>query len=115
MPYTDPEKSRAYHREYKRLQRAGECQTPGQTRLPAEFRVKTAQDVLDLLDEQVDAVRNEQEARTLEKARCIGYLAGVALKAIEAGDLAARLEAVESVLKRRKDMRNEKLDGAEWK
>ena len=43
----------------------------------------------------------ETEAGTLEKARCIGYLAGIALKAIEAGDLAARLEALESVLKRR--------------
>jgi hypothetical protein len=38
----------------------------------------------------------------LEKARCVGYLAGVALRAIEAGDLAARLEAVEAVLKARR-------------
>ena len=41
-------------------------------------------------------------ARALEKARCVGYLAGVALKAIEAGDLAARLEAVEATLKARR-------------
>ena len=33
---------------------------------------------------------------------CVGYLAGIALKAIEAGDLAARLEALEAILKERK-------------
>jgi hypothetical protein len=86
---------------YRRMQRAGESTTPSTSRLPADFRLQRAADVLALLDEQVDAVRNETEAGTLEKARCIGYLAGVALKAIEAGDLAARLEAVESVLKSR--------------
>jgi len=106
MPYKDPNKARDYHREYKRMQRTGSCQTPGQTRLPAEFRLRTAADVLALLDEQVDAVRNEQDASTLEKARCIGYLAGVALKAIEAGDMAARVEAIEGVLKQRKPSRN---------
>jgi hypothetical protein len=35
---------------------------------------------LALLAEQVQAVRGESEAGTLEKARCIGYLSGVALK-----------------------------------
>ena len=59
-------------------------------------------DVLALLAEQVAAVREDPDVGTLERARCIGYLAGVTLKAIEAGDLAARLEAVESVLKARR-------------
>ncbi len=102
MPYRDPEKRTEYQREYKRLQRAGGCQTPSQTLIPAPFRLRTAHDVLALLAEQVQAVRDEPAAGTLEKARCIGYLSGVALKAIEAGDLAARLEAVESVLKARR-------------
>ncbi len=102
MPYRDPEQRAQYQRDYKRMQRAGGCQTPGQTLVPLPFRLKTAADVLALLAEQVQAVRDEPEAGTLEKARCIGYLCGVALKAIEAGDLAARLEALESVLKARK-------------
>ena len=51
---------------------------------------------------QIAAVREETEAGTLEKARCVGYLAGIALKAIDAGDMAARVEALEAVLKRRK-------------
>jgi hypothetical protein len=57
--------------------------------------------VLALLEEQVEAVRGEQDAGTLEKARAIGYLASVALKAIDAGDLAARVEMLEMILKRR--------------
>jgi hypothetical protein len=102
VPYKDPAKQQAYQREYGRLRRAGETQTPGQTPVPLPFRLKTAADVLALLEEQVSAVRNDPEAGTLEKARCIGYLAGISLKAIEAGDLAARLEAVEATLKARR-------------
>ena len=102
MPYRDPEKRRTYDRDYKRSARVGGCPTPGQTLVPLPFRLKTAADVLKLLEEQVAAVRGESNAGTLEKARCVGYLAGVTLKAIEAGDLAARLEAVEAVLKGRR-------------
>ena len=36
-----------------------------------------------------------------EKARAAGYLAGVALKAIEVGNLASRIELLEAVLKQR--------------
>ena len=62
---------------------------------------RAAQDVIDLLSDQIEAVRLEDTAGTLERARTIGFLAGIALKAIEAGNLAARLEALESVLKAR--------------
>ncbi len=102
MPYRDPERQREYQRDYGRMRRAGDAQTPGQTVVPLPFRLKTAADVLALLAEQVRAVRDAPEAGTLERARCVGYLAGVALKAIEAGDLAARVEAVEAVLKGRR-------------
>ena len=84
------------------MRRAGECTTPSTSPLPAEFRLQTAADVLALVEEQVAAVRSDDEAKTLEKARTIGYLAGIALKAVEAGNVAARLEAVEFALKRRK-------------
>ena len=102
MPYRDPEKRRAYDREYKRTVRTGGGPTPGQTRVPIPFRLKTAADVLSLLEEQVGAVRADDTLATVERARAIGYLAGVSLKAIEAGDLAARLEAVEATLKSRR-------------
>ena len=102
MPYRDPEQRRAYDREYKRTARSGGGPTPGQTRVPIPFRLKTAADVLALLEEQVGAVWADESLTTVERARTIGYLAGVSLKAIEAGDLAARLEAVEATLKGRR-------------
>jgi hypothetical protein len=74
--------------------------SPGK-RPPAPFRVQTAQDVINLLQEQIEAVRADVEASPLEKARIIGHLAGLTLKAIDAGNVAARLEALEAVLKQR--------------
>jgi hypothetical protein len=68
---------------------------------PPPRRLQTARDVIDLLQEQVEAVRGEPGAGTLDKARALGYLAGIARKAIETGDLAARVEMLEAVLRRR--------------
>lgn len=102
MPYANPDKQRAYKREWARMQRAGESGTPCGTPVPLLFRLRTVQDVLQILEEQVQAVRDDKEVGTLERARTIGYLAGVCLKAIEAGDLATRVEALEAVLKGRK-------------
>ena len=102
MPYANPEQSRTYQRTYKRMKRAGDCQTPCQTLLPADFRLQTATDVLGLVEEQIAEVRSDTEAGKLEKARCVGYLAGIALKAIDAGNVAVRIEALEVALKQRK-------------
>jgi hypothetical protein len=102
MPFADADRAREYQREYRRIRRAGDgCTTPGTTPVPLPFRLQTAADVLKLLEEQVEAVRADQEAGTLEKARTVGYLAGIALKAIEAGNLAARIEMLEAVLRQR--------------
>jgi hypothetical protein len=102
MPYSDPDQAKDYQREYRRTRRAGDdCTTPGTTPVPLPFRLQTAADVVALLQEQVEAVRTNKTAKTLEKARTIGYLAGIALRAIEAGNLAGRLEALESILKQR--------------
>src|SRR3989442_1732323 len=59
------------------------------------FRLKEAADVLAPLEEQVNRVRSARGATDMDKARVIGFLASVALKAIAAGDIAARLEALE--------------------
>ena len=48
-------------------------------------------------------MRDEEAVGTVERARTIGFLAGVALRAIEAGNLAVRLEALECVLKARNE------------
>jgi hypothetical protein len=69
---------------------------------PPPRQLQTAQDLIDLLQEQVEAVRSETWAGTLEKARVIGYLAGIARRTLETSTLAARLEILELVLKQRK-------------
>ena len=64
-------------------------------------------DVLAVIGEQVNAVRADPFAEPQEKARTLGMLSSVALRAFEARDLAARLEAVERVLKLRKQSQDE--------
>jgi hypothetical protein len=68
-------------------------------RLPIQLR--SVADVLALLQEQMQALRADCEAGALEKARTVGYLSGIALRAIETGNLAARIEMLETVLKQR--------------
>ena len=58
-------------------------------------------DVLALLAEQVNVVRSDARAEPTERARTLGFLASLALRAMESRDLTARLEAVERVLKLR--------------
>jgi hypothetical protein len=60
-----------------------------------------------VVGEQINAVRADACTDPTEKARILGMLSSVALRAIEAKDLDARLEAVERVLKLRKDSAEE--------
>jgi hypothetical protein len=101
MPFADADRAKDYQRQYRREQRAAEGCTSPCTTLPVEQRLQTAQDVIDLLQEQVAAVRTDRKAGTLEKARAVGYLASIALRAIDAGNMAARVEALEALLKHR--------------
>jgi len=66
-----------------------------QPEAPPRRQLQTAQDVIDLLQEQVEALRAETQAGAVQKARVLGYLAELSRKAIETGSLAARLEALE--------------------
>ncbi len=68
---------------------------------PAARPLQTAQDVMDLLAEQVEAVRADPWASTVEKARALAHLAGVARKTLETAKLAQRIEMLELVLKQR--------------
>ena len=58
-------------------------------------------DVLAVLAEQVNAVRADPSADPVERARTLGFLAGIALRAMEQGETRARLESLERVLKLR--------------
>jgi hypothetical protein len=94
MPFKDPERARAAKRAWKQRRAAmGSTVEPGRT--PSAIRIEQARDVRGLLAETINAVRQEPNARTLEKARVVGFLAGVSLRAIEAGDLEARVEELE--------------------
>jgi hypothetical protein len=68
---------------------------------PPPRHLQTAQDLIDLLEEQVEALRAAAWAGAVEKARAIGYLAEIARKTLETGKLASRLEMLELVLKQR--------------
>ena len=54
--------------------------------------LQTARDVIDLLQEQVEAIQAAAGAGAVEKARAIGYLAGIARRAIETGRRVEQLE-----------------------
>jgi hypothetical protein len=98
MPYKDKERQRAYQREYQRSRRNGVNPSATNVELLASFRLRTAQDLADLIEEQIDAVRRDQAARPIEKARCIGALVSVALRTLEQRDLTSRIEALEAIL-----------------
>lgn len=102
MPFADPERRREYQRERARLRRAGRTDAPARAELPAPLRIKTARDVLELLAEQIHLLRADLSLGTVERARCLGGLAGVALRAVETADLEARLAALEAVLNARR-------------
>ena len=98
MPYKDKARQREYQREYQRSKRRGSTTPPASVGLPASFRLRTAQDLVDLVQEQIEAVRRDPMARPLEKARCIASLVTVALRTLEQRDLAGRVEALELIL-----------------
>lgn len=102
MPYADPKTAKQYNTNYQRMRRAGATGNKV-VDLPPSFRIKTAQDVLGLLESIINEVR-DAEVDVLSKARCIGYLAGITLKSIETANLEARLIDVEETLKRESEL-----------
>lgn len=67
----------------------------------APVSLSTPADVLALLERAAGEACADTAADPLDRARALGMLASVALKALEARDLAARLEALERHLKGR--------------
>jgi hypothetical protein len=104
MPYKNPDRQRAAKAESARRRRAVGVEPKRGTRTPlvsGEVRIETARDVLGVIEGQVAAVLDE-ELGTTERARTIATLAGVALRAIEQADLAARVESLERALEERR-------------
>jgi hypothetical protein len=104
VPYKDPDRQRAAKAEHARRRRAAGVEPSRRTHGPllsGEARLATAHDVLAVIEGQVAAVLADEELGTAERARVVATLSGVALRAIESGDLAGRLEALERHLQGR--------------
>ena len=65
--------------------------------------VKTAADVRQVVAEEIENMRTNPDLDPLRRGRVLAQLASAALRAIEMGELEARVEAIETVLKRRKN------------
>lgn len=104
MPYRDPERQRLAKNEAARRRRARR-RTAGVEPvepalgplIPPTIRLRSVDDALTLLEGQTASVLTAN-ARPLERARCIGYLLGIGLRAIEASILEQRISTIEERL-----------------
>jgi hypothetical protein len=86
---------------HQRLTEDGCDQThPGADHPPA---VKTPADIRRLLADQISQLTANPDLDPLRKARLLTQLAGVTLRAMEIESLDGRVEAIETVLRRRKE------------
>ena len=84
-----------------RLARLGRAVLLPMQPTPSPVRLRSPADVLALLEAEASRVRADPTADPVARARAVGGLARVALAAIEADQVAARVAALEAVLARR--------------
>jgi hypothetical protein len=102
MPWSDPAKRREHQRKKRAEKRASLGLSSGGALpvTPCEpILLRTPKDVLTALQESLNAVRADAEAGPQVKARSVGYLMAIALKALEVADMAERLATVETMLR----------------
>lgn len=66
-----------------------------------ERRIVTATHIRQLLAEQINILRNDEELDNIDRARAIAYLSNVSLTAIKEGDLEERIALLEDNLRLR--------------
>lgn len=98
MSYKDPEKQKAYQREWQRRRRAGESGKFKVLRVSSPEEIRTAHALLGLLADLIKQVLETKEGDTLIRARTAGYLITIGLRAIEVADLESRIRAMEERL-----------------
>jgi hypothetical protein len=96
MPFKDPERRKEYQREYMARYRGGGRKPSSARNPPRDLCIRTANDCLSILENQVLEVLADDSLKSTERARTIGYLAGICLKAVEVSDLEARLARLEA-------------------
>lgn len=103
MAHKDPEKAKAYQRQYQKQRREDQKRQkkspPSNPVLLKAVRIKTIADVIEQVNEQINAVNGCEDTGTAEKARTVAGLLRIALAAIEQGDMARRLEELEQMVK----------------
>ena len=89
MPFADPEQQRAYQRNYKRLQRAGGRESNSRSN-PVAGRVSFEDGGrrAGVARRTIRRRATECLVRLGQRAKAVGYLAGISLRAIDAGDVA---------------------------
>jgi hypothetical protein len=105
VPYKDLDRQRAAQAEHARRKRAAGIEPCRRTLAPlldGDTRLRTAQDVLAVIESQIEAVLADGDLGTAERARTAATLCGIALRAIEQADLAARVESLERALEARR-------------
>jgi len=102
-PYKDPAKRKEYAKMYGRLRRAGltknEPHQPSPLLFTTPYRVAKANDLLHILEDAMNAVREDDTITPIQRARTLGYLVGVGIRVIETSEIEARIDALERVLK----------------
>lgn len=64
-----------------------------------ERRIVTANHIRQLLAEQINLLRQDEELETVERARAIAYLSNISLTAIKEGELEGRIALLEENLR----------------
>lgn len=98
MPYRDPEKQREYKRNWQREKRERDRQERAEG---AGTQLQSPDDVLEVIEEQVDALRRDRRLRSTERAKAIALLTAQSLKVIEARDVGRKVAGIASVVSRR--------------
>ena len=117
MPYKDKEAQRAYNREYQRQRRVGvnskgymsksegqSCQYPSLFTTP--YRIEKAKDLLRILEDVINYVREDDMLTSLQRARTLGYLISIGIRIIETSNMEGRIEALEQILKNRNESKH---------
>jgi hypothetical protein len=103
MPYKDPEKQKEYQRQWQRSRRAGETVGFKVLRVSSPEEIRTAQGLLGVLSGLIKEVLTTKQGDIFMRARTVGYLISIGLRAVEVADLEARLTNLENnVLRGRK-------------
>jgi len=126
MPYKDKETLREYNREYQRQRRAGvngrrsasksgshSCQPSPLFETP--YRIEKAKDLLRILEDTIDSVREDDVITSLQRARTLGYLISIGIRVIETSNMEGRIEALEQVLKNRNMSENKHINAKQMR